>query len=70
MKTHWKKLTNPDFLGAYALNPDEDMIVTIKSVSEESFVGNGGKKEEGGDGEATGSVYYLNFIFPIDIPEP
>ena len=61
MKTHWKKLTNPDFLGAYALNPDEDMIVTIKSVSEESFVGNGGKKEEGGDGEATGSVYYLNF---------
>ena len=47
MKTHWKKLTNPDFLGAYALNPDEDMIVTIKSVSEESFVGNGGKKEEG-----------------------
>ena len=47
MKTHWKKLTNPDFLGAYALNPDEDMIVTIKSVSEESFVGNGGKKEDG-----------------------
>ena len=45
MKTHWKKLTNPDFLGAYALIPDEDMILTIKSVSEDSFVGNGGKKE-------------------------
>ena len=47
MKTHWKKLTHPDFLGAYALNPDEDMIVTIKSVSEETYVGSGGKTEEG-----------------------
>ena len=32
-KTHWKKLTNPDYLGAYALEDGEDMIVTIKNVS-------------------------------------
>lgn len=23
--THWKKLTNPDYLGAYALQPGEDL---------------------------------------------
>ena len=23
MPTHWKKLTNPDYLGAYAFDPDE-----------------------------------------------
>ena len=43
--THWKKLTNPDYLGAYALNPGEDMIVTIKHVAQADVVGNGGKKE-------------------------
>lgn len=46
-KTHWKKLNNPDFLGAYALNPGEDLIATIKSAKEEQFVGTGGKRDEG-----------------------
>lgn len=23
-KTHWKKLTNPDYLGAYAFDPGEE----------------------------------------------
>lgn len=46
-KTHWKKFTNPDFLGAYAIEPDEDLILTIKSVGNESFTGQGGKKDEG-----------------------
>lgn len=46
-KTHWKKFSNPDFLGAYAIEPDEDLIVTIKSVAQETFTGNAGKKEEG-----------------------
>jgi hypothetical protein len=45
-KTHWKKLTNPDYIGAYALNPGQDMILTIKSVSREMVSGADGKKEE------------------------
>jgi hypothetical protein len=43
--THWKKLQNPDYLGAYALNPGEDLIVTIKSVANEVVTGTDGKKE-------------------------
>lgn len=43
--THWKKLTNPDYLGAYALLPGEEMILTIKSVSSEVVTGTDGKKE-------------------------
>ena len=31
----------------YALNPGEDMVLTIKSAGKESFVGTSGKKEEG-----------------------
>lgn len=46
-KTHWKKLNNPDYLGAYALDPGEDMVLTIKRAGKESFVGTSGKKEEG-----------------------
>ena len=43
--THWKKLTNPDYLGAYALEPNQDLIVTIKSVSNELVTGPDGKQE-------------------------
>lgn len=46
-KTHWKKLNNPDYLGAYALEPGEDLILTIKSAAEETYTGNAGKKETG-----------------------
>jgi hypothetical protein len=45
-KTHWKKLINPDYIGAYALQPDEDLIVTIDYVQREQVTGTGGKKEE------------------------
>jgi hypothetical protein len=45
-KTHWKKLINPDYIGAYALQPDEDLIVTIDYVQREQITGTGGKKEE------------------------
>lgn len=44
--THWKKLTNPDYLGAYALEPGKDIIATIASVKNEMVVGPDGKKEE------------------------
>lgn len=43
--THWKKLTNPDYLGAYALDVGQDMILTIRSVANEPVVGADGKKE-------------------------
>jgi len=46
-KTHWKKTTNPDFLGAYALDPGSDLILTISHAREQEFTGTGGKKEEG-----------------------
>ena len=31
-KTHWKKLNNPDYLGAYALEPGQELVATIKVV--------------------------------------
>lgn len=46
MPTHWKKLTNPDYLGAYAFDPDEEKVGTIAYVREESVVGADGKKED------------------------
>lgn len=44
--THWKKLTNPDYLGAYALEPGQEIVATIRSVGTEQVVGTDGKKEE------------------------
>lgn len=45
--THWKKLTNPDYLGAYSvMDAGHDLILTIKSVSEELVTGADGKKEQ------------------------
>lgn len=43
--THWKKLTNPDYLGAYALDEGEELIATIDFVQEETVTGPDGKKE-------------------------
>ena len=45
-KTHWKKLHNPDYLGAYALTPGKDLTATIKMVRKEMVTGPDGKKEE------------------------
>jgi len=45
-KTHWKRLANPDYIGAYALNEGEDLTVTIDYVVRELITGTGGKKEE------------------------
>ena len=45
-QTHWKKLHNPDFLGAYSLDPGKDLIATIKTVRNEQVIGSDGKKEE------------------------
>ena len=45
-ETHWKKLINPDYLGAYSLDPGKDMVLTIKQVRKEMITGADGKKEE------------------------
>ncbi len=45
-ETHWKKLINPDYLGAYSLEPGQDMVLTIGRVQKEMITGTGGKKEE------------------------
>ncbi len=44
--THWKKLTNPDYLGAYSLEPGQDIVLTIERVQVETVTGPDGKKEE------------------------
>jgi hypothetical protein len=46
MKTHWKKLVNPDYIGAYSLDEGKDLVVTIEKVLREVVTGQGGKKEE------------------------
>lgn len=46
MKTHWKKLTNPDYFGAYSLQQGEERVVEILSVSREQVTGADGKKDE------------------------
>lgn len=46
-KTHWKKYNNPEFLGAYAIEPGQDLVATVDYARQEQFVGTGGKKDEG-----------------------
>lgn len=45
-KTHWKKLINPEYIGAYSLEAGKDLTVTIEKVVREMVTGDGGKKEE------------------------
>ncbi len=45
-QTHWRKLINPDYLGAYSLDPGKTLILTIRSVKNEVVTGSDGKKEE------------------------
>jgi hypothetical protein len=46
MNTHWKKLTNPNYLGSYSLEPGQDLTVEIIRVQKELVTGAGGEKEE------------------------
>lgn len=46
IKTHWKQLIDPRFLGVYALPNGEDMTVTINYVQKETITMMGGKKED------------------------
>ena len=45
-KTHWKKLTNPDYLGSYDFQPKEERVVKILSVKREMVTGPENRKEE------------------------
>lgn len=45
-QTHWKKLFNPDYIGAYILSPGEEKTVSITKVVREMVTGQNGKKEE------------------------
>lgn len=44
--THYKKLVNPDYLGAYSLDPGKDMVLTIESVNKETITVHKGKEED------------------------
>ena len=46
MPTHWKKLTNPNYLGAYAFEQGEEKTGTIDHVVSESVMNADGKSEE------------------------
>lgn len=50
MKTNWKRLVNPDYLGAYSLDSGDgkyaDIIATVKQVKVENVVGADGKRED------------------------
>lgn len=50
MKTNWKRLVNPDYLGAYSLDSGDgkyaDIIATVKQVKVENVVGADGKCED------------------------
>ena len=35
MKTHWKKLTNPNYVGSHDLEPSQELTVTIETVGDE-----------------------------------
>ena len=34
-QTHWKKLTNPHYVGAHDLQPGQELTVTIESIANE-----------------------------------
>lgn len=44
-KTHWKKLVNLDYIGAYSLN-GQDLTVEITKVEVRRVKGEGGKQED------------------------
>lgn len=57
-KTHWKKLTNPNYLGAYAFQPNEEKTVTIKAVKREVV------KNQNGEDECT-IAYFVEDVKPL-----
>lgn len=46
IKTHWKAITNPDYIGAYSLGEEQDLTVEILNVSREMVKDPNGKPHE------------------------
>lgn len=46
IKTHWRQLINPDYIGAYSLPNGNDLTVKIIEVKKQMVTGMGGRKEE------------------------
>jgi hypothetical protein len=44
--THWKKLTNPNYVGSWDFQPGQEIKVKIKSVAQENVKGMDGKDEQ------------------------
>ena len=42
---HWKQLSNPDYLGAYDFEPNEERIVTVKQIIVEKVKSERGEEE-------------------------
>jgi hypothetical protein len=59
-KTHWKKLNNPDYLGAYAFQPGEEKTVTIKDVKRQAVY----NQSAGGKEECT-VAYFVEDVKPL-----
>ncbi len=45
-KTHWKKLYNPNYFGAWRFQDGKDIVLTIDHMANEIVTGENGKKEE------------------------
>jgi hypothetical protein len=46
VKTHYRRLVNPHYIGAYSLDSGQELNVTIEKVIREQVAGPDGKKEE------------------------
>lgn len=45
-KTHWKVFQNPDYIGAYAFEPQERKVLTIAGASQQEVRGQNNRKED------------------------
>lgn len=45
-QTHWKSMTNPNYLGVYSLPDGKDIVLTIDRVGQELVMGADGSKEQ------------------------
>lgn len=44
--THWRKCTDPNYLGAWDIVPGEDLVLTIKAVDVQKVMSPEGKSED------------------------
>jgi len=44
--THWRKLTNQNYIGSHDLQPNQELVITIESVAVEKVKNTDGKDED------------------------